>query len=709
MKTAVEHRFVGDVTTNANYDPNKVTAGPLIQQRTGPGPGDRFIGPMPIGMTRVMESGATAIAGAYPHVYHFDDREDWVFLAENTAGAATRRIMFFTYNSDNGDFSNHGFITLTFPIAGVHTIRGFRVVREEHNEGTVSVSGTTVTGSGTQWQSRGLAAGARIGFGSTDDNDITQWFEISSVDGNGSLTISTTAGTIPTGTPYVIEELRVLVATTNTTVTSGGLFVAKGLNRDLFLPNGTIIPAATTVDNVRAVYWLGDAGATTNTGNQSAGGCAIDTRSSNWSEQMVYVPNATIPARVYAYNIRAPLAGLTAGRSSAALVAETGGVALTGTLSQTNNGRIGVLNHGPGAGDKHLWLVTTTRVYRVLLQNITNGSTSWLADGMIEVPPGSGATLIVNSALISVEIADSIDRLIIMSSGAAGARSYITRYNTSGDQFDHVFLVDDKSQDISTASTEKPVYPSISASIYSIWAEGGVLYLCRNGTANTLNHLYAIPVGADWAYAASTGARAIGPRMSTPGASRLHRLYVNEADIIGSPRLGVSPEPYRAYVRTTGINDNSGTWTPVDSFGDLTSMAPSSEVQFMFEFRTIGVHGIPARLFGYTVVYEAGLDIPSHLRWSMGDTDTSASTIGFVQTNTYGGQFALEIELRRVSNDSLILVQSSDSTTSGIFEFYNGSAWAAGIGPDVVGTRRRFRVTQGIPVGVDMYAMLRVV
>jgi hypothetical protein len=47
-----------------------------------------------------------------------------------------------------------------------------------------------------------------------------------------------------------------------------------------------------------------------------------------------------------------------------------------------------------------------------------------------------------------VEIADAMDRLIVLSTGATGFRQYVTRYpQAAGDQFDHIWGVDDKQQD----------------------------------------------------------------------------------------------------------------------------------------------------------------------------------------------------------------------------------------------------------------------
>lgn len=88
---------------------------------------------------------------------------------------------------------------------------------------------------------------------------------------------------------------------------------------------------------------------------------------------------------------------------------------------------------------------------------------------MIEVPPGSTSTYPATGALNSVEIANDIDRLVVMSTGAAGVRSYVTEYNTISTPFNHIFLADDKQYDQSLADTDSVVHPTINASIMSVW------------------------------------------------------------------------------------------------------------------------------------------------------------------------------------------------------------------------------------------------
>ena len=119
---------------------------------------------------------------------------------------------------------------------------------------------------------------------------------------NTSITLTASAGTISAGTAYVIEDLMCITTTVNATATNGGLYVAKGLNVDIFTSVGTTIPAAVSTDNIRAVYWLADASTVTNT---IACGSSIEDKTS-WINANVYVLDATGP-KVYKYNFRKAL------------------------------------------------------------------------------------------------------------------------------------------------------------------------------------------------------------------------------------------------------------------------------------------------------------------------------------------------------------------------------------------------------------------
>ena len=658
-----------------------------MRQETGVTAIDNFVGPMPLGLGRPMEA-STAIPGIYPYVHSYDNTTDWVFLADNAAVAATRRVMLFDYNKQTSDFNWKGFITLTFPTGGTHTFRGLRVTRDFHTGGTINVSGTAVTGTGTTWSTDGVASGSRIAFNTTDPTAVVTWNEISSVGSNTSITLTSAGPTITSASTYIIEELRVVATTTNGTgVVNGGLWVAKGLRYEIFTPGGTTIPAAVATDNIRAVYWLADAATVTNT---SAAGLGLDTISSFSSHDAYVLDTAN---RVFKYNIRSPLT-LAGGKSTSAFVLSTGVQAPTGTMAALGNGKIDTLFHGPGSGVKSLYWVTTTRVYRSALSAITSASVTWQSDAMVEVPPGGVNTYAASSTLSSVDISSMLDSLIILNTGAANARSYVTKYNTISTPFDKIFLSDDRKLDQSTADSNTVAHPSIQASTFSSWSMGGIVYLTRHSAAATSNQIYALPLGADWTYAATTNQRIISPSLSTSDAIKLYRLYVGRVENLGSASLGLSPEPFRAYYRTVGISNNSGSWTLLPDDYSLNSVTPSTEIQFMFEFKTIGPYCIPARILNLSVSYEDN-STDSHYQPSIGLSDKLNKRFAWRFSTAFGSTVpTLRVRLYDAVSNNL-LVDDNTATPTGTFEKSTdlGSNWVAWTNADKTNENTYIRYT----------------
>ncbi|MEN9921613.1 MAG: hypothetical protein RLZZ517_591 [Candidatus Parcubacteria bacterium] len=626
----------------------------------------------------------TTISAGTSFVIDKNYQLDWVFLTDNATAAATRRTSLFTYNRNSSIFNWKGAIIHTFPAATNHTVRGFRVSYQKYTTGTVGVSTATVTGSGTAWSTSRIFIGARIGFGSSDPTQISQWYYINAISSDTSLTIQTnvtasgTGGvaaniTVTAGTAYVIEELRILHSTTNATATNGGLFMTGCVSYDDFInTTGTTIAAATTVDKAKAVYWLADASTVLNT---SACGLAIEEIDS-WTQQYVYVLD-TATVKVYKYNFRAALT-LTAGKSTNAFVLATGNQAVTGTISQVNNGRIGILTHGPGNGVESLYFVTTTRIYRAALSNITSGSTTWQSDSMIEVPTGGTSTYAAAGIMSSVEIADQIDRLIITTTG--NGRSYVTQYKTDGSPFDHVFLADTRQIDQGIADANSVPHINQQGAQLTVWSEGGLVYIARSGTTAATNQIYAVPLGADWAYADGTvKQRIITPSLNTTGATKFTRVYVSNQSYLGGGGITIPTEPYRIYYRTAGISDNSGTFNLVDPTGDLTGVDGADSIQFAIEFRMIGTMCLPNRIYNLACVYEDNTT-DSHYQPSVAQSSITNKRFAWRFSTLWGGTVpSLTIRLYDAVTGGLLLTDNTASPTAGTWEksTNGGSSWSS--------------------------------
>ncbi len=688
-KKATEHAFTGSTVSYSSYDPTKTILGNLIVQKTGAQNTDKYAGPQPISMTRPMEA-STAITSQYPHVISWSSTIDWIFLAELSTAAATRRIVKYEYNKTTQQFNWGGFITLTYPAATAHTIRGLRVVPHLYTTGTVGVSGTAVTGSGTAWQTARYAVGARIGFGTTDPTQVSVWYYISTIGSDTSITLSGSAGTISSGTAFVIEELRVYTSTTNATAANGGLFVAKGINADDFAAGGTTIAAATSTDSLKAVYWLADAGTVLNT---AAGGLPMSPTVSDTSHIM-YVPNADAGTtlRVYKYDVRVALSGLSSGKSTSAFVLRTGQQTVTGTISQTNSGRIAIASHGPGSGVSCLYTCTTTRILRIVESGITDASTTFVTDSMAEIPTGSANSFAATSGLTSVEYTSTLDRFVVTT--GASQRNYVTQYNTSSVAMDHVMFSDNKQLDHSISDPGLTPYPTTTSGGFSVWVEGGLGYFTRTGTTSIINQLYVLPIGAQWGYSSTYNNRLVTPELSTVGASRFYRVYVNEERIMGSENLGLQPEPYKLFYRTTGITDDSGSWTQLDDTGDLTSITATDSIQFMFEFRIFGIVAIPSRIYGLTVVYEDDTT-DSHYQPSVGFSSISNKQFAWRFSTAFGGTVpTLRVRLYDANNGNLLVDDVSDTPTGTWEKSTNdGGSWSSYNDTDLANTTTYIRYT----------------
>lgn len=707
-KIAYEQVFNGslDLATVGSYDATKINPTTLLSQfDLGSGERDKYAGPLPIATARPAESPLPAGA-QFVHPVQWAPDLFWVFLGDAATASGTRRVTLYDYIPSTGTYTFKGAITCTLPVATNHTMRGIRSVYAKYTTGSAAVSGTAVTGSGTAWNTTRQCVGSRIGFGSTDPTQIVTWYQISAVGSDTSITLTATGGTIADG-PYVIEDLQVVMTTSNATVTNGGVFLIKGLRYELFNNPATVIPAATTVDRIRACYWLKDAATVTNT---VAGGCAID-ETHDWTTRFIYVcDGAATTLKLFKYNIRAALtvASGAATLSGGDLVI-TGNNTVVGNILQINNGRVGTLGHGPGSGVACLYLLTTTRVLRIPLTNIVAASTTIVADTMAEVPPGGTNTNAILSTFGGFDISGTLDRLVIVGAASAGT-VYITQYRTDGGQYELRGASHSYQLSSGLADTDSPPYPHFTATIApQIWIESGIMFWVDPSATANLNILHAYPFGADLNFVSSTNQRLILPKITLgAAASKLYRAYVNALQLYGDAAYGTAPDAVRVVYRTSGIDDDSGSWTVLDSRNDLSGVGVPAAIQFALEFRTTGVY-VPARVLSLALLYESNDALPSQYQWNFGDFNSTNGTFAFIQSALFSAALTTHtINIYRADTNALVLTQASSGTTNGTFEYWNGSAWVSGLGTDVVGTRRRFVPTASLPSGIDLYATITV-
>ncbi len=435
-----------------------------------------------------------------------------------------------------------------------------------YTTGTVGVSGTAVTGSGTTFTI--TMVGMRIGFGSTSPAAITTWYIIESFSSTTAITLSTSAGTITAGTAFIVDTADVIT-----------------------------------------------------TGNQL----------------------------------------------------------VTGTVLGVNNGRIGTLNHGPGKGEESLYFVTSTRIYRAAVSKIFAGNLGWISDNRPEIPPGSINTFAATAALNVIEISDSVDRLIVLTTGAGAIKNYLTRYPTaSGDQFNRFFGIDTRQLDQSTADSNSPIHFNTTSQITSVWSENGIAHIIKHGNTAAISQMYALPLGAHWSFASSTNQRVISPSISTPNCSSFTRMLISMIDHLGGEEFRVSTDPIFSYYRTSGISDNTGEWTALPKDGDLSGVSASETIQCMFEFSTVSHLCLPGRIMSFAILYD---DFSTDPRYqpSAGKSEVANKTFSWRFSTSFGSTVpTLRIRLFDAVTGGLIL-DDKTVTPSGTWEKSTdgGSTWGA--------------------------------
>lgn len=559
------------------------------------------------------------------------------------------------------------------------------------------IADCVVTGSSTLFTTDLVAAGTastavlgglgpRIGFGSTDPTQITEWFHIGQITNNTSLGLTTSPGVIPAGTSYVIEELRFALAISNsTTAALGGLFLLKGAGFHDFTTAGNTFPAiASNVTNQRGTYWLADAGTVTNT---TANGLAVATET-NKQTHTAYVLNGTNSSNaiIYKYNLCANDA-VTAGKMAlaGANIVITGTQALTGTIPNqvANNLDLATASHGPGNGLSYLYWVTTTRLYCAPVTAITAANTPFAtaADARQEIPPGGVATFAATATLTNIKYISQIDRFVVTTyTASTSQRNYITRYpSTDTTPFDHVFSLDDKQQDQSIAFTA-PVHFNTGAQLLSTEPSNGGLHIVRMGATALLNQMYTLPVCAHWTYAATTSQRVITPSIATTGCVKFDQVLVFDVRSLGSGEINLATETFRVYYRTADIgSDATSSWVLVGDSGDLSAVTAANAIQFMFEFFTIGTTCIPARIMKVAVTYEDG-STDSHYQLSSTLSSIATEKFAWRFSQSFGGTVpTLKIELFNADTGASLLTDTTAAAANGTWEksIDGGSNWIA--------------------------------
>ena len=674
---------------NTGYSSGSVNLGPLMRSYLGNIKEDNYVGPKKpqYMMNYVLGNGNIWISRAVSYT----NKLDWLFCIDTSNRQCLQIVQ---YDRKKEEIKQLCGVFFTMPTSQFY-IRDCIPFVEKSSSGYVNVSGNTVTGTGTLWDTLRFSVGSRIAFGTTNPDLVDTWYEVASITNDTTLTLLETLNkTYPSNCPYIIEEIQIVAGwySNISPYDTGGVFIHKGLT-----PTGMswrrTIPMATTVDRQRATYKLTQDSINNKITDTSR--LSFEPRRSN-DEQIVYVLDHYSAVAILKYNIRKPLLNIVNGNSTSTFLYNTGYLNIQDNSSGWS--LCATVNHGPGKNVPSLYYNHASSISRTQLSDIRPNYLNFIYDNWVPRPEGGAYFTVVNPQSYFQYI-DELDFF----AGTDGTFFSLFKYESISTQFYHSFGYADFMYGSEAAYFDKEEIGYNTASgIYFLYHKG--YWYVHNFTYNFIVY----PFNADWMFAEKTKNRIITPVMNCSDALSFKKAIVSHPEIIKDDDMGVIPEPFRLYVRTNGFSDDSGTWTLLDEVFDMSNVPISDQIQFMFEFRIMGKSCYPSRIYSVGFVYETDDYLPDQFIWNLSDSDNTNSAVGFEQTNLFISLSALQIDYYRTDTDVKVLTASSAENTNGNFQYWNGSSWINGIGPNIVGARRRFVPNQSLSISQDVYAKIKV-
>ena len=663
------------------YDSTKLNLGSLMTRNYDDN-GDVYVCPLESRFLRGYEVLKVA-PYSYPNrtnslgSFNYGTNKIWLFYSiSDSIGTVPKRVFLSEFNISSNEFSMVGSVEINMVSNSAHGCHSLEPSMEYHTGGTVGVTGTSVVGSGTTWLTDGVCVGNRIGFGSTNSQNITTWYGISAVNSNTSLTIrkefpsdgDTLGLSISAGTQYVIEDLRIIyVDYAGSASNAIGIALAKGLRYEIFKLSPTSIPVATKVDNIRACYRIIDVTGTTATFQPLA---QVLEEKTSFTSQTLYTMSYLSATNVsmQKFNIRTPLT-VTAGRSNSPFMLTTGSQAHGGT---NNSGSRRMTQDYFG----NLYITNSTRISRIPTSAITASSTTFIANAMVENPPGTSTTYPLSSQLLNGMYMRNINRFYI-SHNQGTIRDYITPYVVGGEFTFPVNVNDQNLSNTYLVSEFDNLLSNFNSNNTGTQYQDGIMFFYRNVSTDE-NVIMTFPWTADKTYESLSNSCIITPELQTTSATSYNRVYFEFDSFFNTDiRFYYPRENFDVYYRTSGITADTGTWTLIPNTGSISGS--STSVQFKITFKTIGLYSIPARLRSIMLSYD-GTDIPNSLTFyepSLKQTDISSQIFSWRQNSLFVDDIPeLNIDIYDSSNN-LLLTDTVSGSTGGIWQYSSddGNNW----------------------------------
>jgi hypothetical protein len=675
---------------STGYDPSFVNLGYLMKRYTGATKYENYVSPLRM---EFIFNGANYYNNTFSYIFkviRYTKNLDYIFMT-NTSNS--QNIQYMVYNRKENKFYQGGVVYMFFRGATNMYIYDADANLDTSSDGNVNVSGNTVTGFGTKFDTLRFSVGSRIGFGSTNPEAITEWYEVASIVSDTSLTLTeTVTKTYPNNCPYIIEELSFITAILwNTSPYNlGGVYLVKGINFT-FMRHGNTVPFATTVDRVRANYRILYPGTYSVT---YASNLAILPKSSNTEHIFYGMIESGNTMRIAAFNARAPLT-LIAGESTSAFKYMTKSYDCINTADGL---RMLWLPTGQGRNKHSIYFRSGSAavLQRIDLDDIKQDGDFFGKDYLMVKPLANGIRSYAQTGPSNVRYIPNLEQLLFSSQFSA-VLPYDSNYPYYNIEFGEVNL---ENSDYRMPSKEMVSHMRDSPN-FNI--SDGLWYFVTNSYK-----LAILPGEADWRFASRNNARIITHSIDTSYITKFNKLLVSHPEILGTHDLGTTPEPFRVYYRTDGISDDSGSWGLLDDTFDMSFITPKDNIQFMFEFRILGRACVPNRIYGLSISYFVDDDLPSGFEWNLYDSSNANSIIGFEQTNALSSFNSFKITYYLSESDKEVFTAYSTENINGSFQYWNGLSWINGVGPNMLGIRRRFVATNYLP-STDVYAKITLV
>ncbi len=177
----IEYKIVDAQTVSySNYNSSKTVLGPMMYKFTGSSVNDYYMGPPGLAWNNISQD--TGLSGfGLPSIINYNDDLDLIMTPWSWNTNSVYRLAGYFFNKKLSTYQYLGLINVPTHNSTA-TVWGFpRGTIDYYTAGTVSVNGAVVSGDSTFWGANQITAGSRIGFGSRNPNEITNWYEINGV------------------------------------------------------------------------------------------------------------------------------------------------------------------------------------------------------------------------------------------------------------------------------------------------------------------------------------------------------------------------------------------------------------------------------------------------------------------------------------------------------------------------------------------------